>query len=80
MYDVTISEDDIKLIRWSLQVAGDALAVQEEGPISPEEALAFMAQLEALDATLVEQVKPQRDEVLGGSPDKRRVEQLSFGV
>lgn len=80
MYDITISENDIKLIRWSLQVAGDALARQEDGPISPEEALAFIAQLEALDATLVSQVKPQRDELLGGAPDQRNPEQLTFGV
>lgn len=73
MYDVTLSEQETKLIRWSLQVAGDALAIQEETHLSQTEVMGFISQLDALDASLVSQIKPQRDALFDS-------EQLSFGV
>lgn len=79
MYSLQLTENDIKLIRWSMQVSADVLSVQHNDAFSPEEAFAFISQLEELDKSLVKQVKPQREAIFG-APDKPEWEQLSFDI
>lgn len=76
MYKVELTEDQIKLLRWSFQVTADVLSVQE-GPMTPEDALGFIGALEELDGVIVSQVKPQKESVYG-APDKFAYDQMTL--
>lgn len=76
MYDVELSDQDVNFIRWSLQVAADALAMQEGEALPPGDALGYIAHLEALEERLVSQVRPQRH----GTSNDSGYEQMSFDL
>lgn len=77
MYDVNLTEDQVQLLRWSIQVASNTISAQQDGPITPQDRVAIAINLEGLDESLVSQIKPQREAIFG-APDKIIYKQLAF--
>jgi hypothetical protein len=58
-YNVQFEELDIKLLRWSIKVAMDALSLQEEFPA--DDIVPLISGLNDLDESIFEQVSSQKD-------------------
>lgn len=69
VYDMTFDANEIKVIRWSLEVAASAVAGQSGEAMPQEDAMTLVAWLTEIDARLVNQVHQSTQEDPVGNAD-----------
>jgi len=61
-YNITLNFEQLKLLRWAIQVGVDSIAIQPKHVLVPEEAMRILAHLEDLHEAVVGQAMDQQTE------------------